>query len=180
MKKLNNIYLSFRYRLPLHFVLLFTNWLPDNVVFMKFRGWLASWFFKDCGKKLVLGRNLVFYNPDKISIGLNNYIAYGNVFIANIGINIKDNNLFGPSSVFVDGNHVFDGETFSNELGENAPIIIGSNCWIGAQTTILAGVNIADKVLVAAGSVLGVSPETETIYGGVPAKKIKDILSNKK
>ena len=172
MKKLNNIYLGLRYRLPLHFVLLFTNWLPDNVVFMKFRGWLASCFFKKCGKKLVLGRNLVFYNPDKISIGLNNYIAYGNVFIANTGINIKDNNLFGPCSVFVDGNHVFD--------GENAAITIGSNCWIGAQVSILAGVNIADKVLVAAGSVLGVSPETETIYGGVPAKKIKDILSNKK
>lgn len=175
MRNKNNIYLAFRYRLPLHFVLLFTNWLPDNVIFMRFRGWLASFFFYKCGSKLVLGRNLVFYNPDKIIIGYNNYIAFGNIFLANEGIEIGDNNLFGPASIFVDGNHVFDGMTFHNNLGVNEKIIIKSNCWIGAHCNVLAGAFINDKVLVAAGSVLSKSTESLGIYGGVPAKKISNL-----
>ena len=34
------------------------------------------------------------------------------------------------------------------------PIIVGSNCWIGAQTVILRGTEIGDNCVVGAGSVL--------------------------
>lgn len=172
MKKLNNIYLNLRYRLPLHFILLITNWLPDNVIFLRIRGWLASWFFLKCGSNLLLGRNLVFYNPDKILLGENNYIAYGNYFIAGVGIEIGDSNIFGPSSIFVDGNHVFDGCTYYNEMSDSKKLIIGSNCWIGAQCKILRGSVIENHVLIAAGAVLSKQTEPFGVYGGVPAKKI--------
>ncbi len=66
-----------RYDLPLHFVLRLTNWLPDNVMFIRLRGRLARPFFKSCGTRLGLGRNITFYNPSKIEIGEDVYIGYG-------------------------------------------------------------------------------------------------------
>lgn len=50
---------------------------------------------------------------------------------------------------------------------------IGDNCFIGARSTILPGVSIADNTIVAAGSVVTKSVEKEgMIIGGNPARII--------
>ena len=56
-----------------------------------------------------------------------------------------------------------------------APIHIGKNVWIGANATVLAGVNIGDGAVVAAGAVVTKDVEPNTIVGGVPAKLLKKI-----
>ena len=50
---------------------------------------------------------------------------------------------------------------------------IGRDCWIGARSTIMCGVNIGDGSIIAAGAVVTKDVEPYSIYGGVPAKKIK-------
>ena len=56
------------------------------------------------------------------------------------------------------------------------PIIIGDNVWIGANVTICAGLTIAPNTIIAAGAVVNKSlTEENCIYGGVPAKKIKEL-----
>lgn len=55
---------------------------------------------------------------------------------------------------------------------------IGKDCWIGAKTIIIAGVNIGDGVIVAAGSVVTKNLESYGVYAGVPAMKIKDRFSS--
>jgi maltose O-acetyltransferase len=50
------------------------------------------------------------------------------------------------------------------------PVSIGSGAWIGAHSTILSGLNIADSTLVGANSLLNCDTEPLSIYGGVPAK----------
>ncbi|MCO5259133.1 MAG: hypothetical protein M9916_03230 [Crocinitomicaceae bacterium] len=62
---MTNLIRLLRYDWPLHFVLLLTNWLPDNVVFLRLRGYLAHFFFLSCGKNLRLGRNLTFTTRPK-------------------------------------------------------------------------------------------------------------------
>lgn len=59
---------------------------------------------------------------------------------------------------------------------ESAPIIIGDNVWIGANTTILKGVEIGSGCVIAAHSVVtaGVYP-ANSLIAGVPAKVIKAI-----
>ncbi|QWG03992.1 hypothetical protein KMW28_13775 [Flammeovirga yaeyamensis] len=54
------------------------------------------------------------------------------------------------------------------------PIEIGENCWIGRGCIILAGVTIGDGAIIAANSVVNKNIPSNTIYGGVPAKFIKD------
>ena len=51
---------------------------------------------------------------------------------------------------------------------------IGHDCWLGAHSIIMCGVNIADGCIIAAGAVVTKDTEPYCIYGGVPAKKIKE------
>ena len=55
------------------------------------------------------------------------------------------------------------------------PINIGKNVWIGSNATVLAGVNIGDGAIIAAGAVVTNDVAEDTVVGGVPAKLIKNI-----
>ncbi len=158
---MNKLYRLLRYDWPLHFVLLFTNWLPDNVFFMKWRGRCCSPFFKQCGTGLTLGRNLVFYNPSQLSIGSDVYIAYGCWICAGVSIEIGNKVSFGPGCVLASGSHKLTNGNFSDEANiDNEEICIGDGSWIAANVNIAGGTNIGKSSLVAAGcSVKGTYPD---------------------
>ncbi|GHV67902.1 hypothetical protein AGMMS49928_06030 [Spirochaetia bacterium] len=52
--------------------------------------------------------------------------------------------------------------------------IIGKDVWIGAFSIIMIGVKIGDGTIVAAGSVVTKDLDAYSIYGGIPARKIKN------
>ncbi|MCD6184576.1 MAG: acyltransferase [Deltaproteobacteria bacterium] len=54
-------------------------------------------------------------------------------------------------------------------------IKIGNNVFIGARSTILAGVNIGDNVIIGACSLVTKDCEDNSVYAGNPAKKIESI-----
>lgn len=58
--------------------------------------------------------------------------------------------------------------------GINLVTEIGNDVWIGYNATIMQGVKIHDGALIAAGSVVVSNVEPYSIYGGNPAKKIKN------
>jgi len=66
----------------------------------------------------------------------------------------------------------------SRKYNEGKEIIgkvhIKKGAFIGMNTTIMPGVTIGEGVIVAAGSVVTKDIEPFTVYGGVPAKKIRD------
>ena len=55
------------------------------------------------------------------------------------------------------------------------PVRIGKNCWLGANSVILAGVQLGERTIVAAGAVVNKSFPGNCIVGGVPAKIIKHL-----
>lgn len=57
---------------------------------------------------------------------------------------------------------------------ETRPTNIGDDVWVGAGSIIMAGVTIGDGAIIAAGSVVTKDVDPYCIYGGTPAKKIKD------
>ena len=95
-----------------------------------------------------------------------------------------------PSSDFVSAHPIFYstrkqvGTTFSDrdyfpELGH---VTLGNDVWIGANVIILTGATIRDGAIIGAGSVVTKDIPPYTIYGGIPAKFIrnrfeKDIIS---
>ncbi len=55
---------------------------------------------------------------------------------------------------------------------------IGNDVWIGNKCTIISGVKIGNGSIVSAGSVVTKNIPPCEIWGGVPAKKIKDRFTN--
>ena len=55
-------------------------------------------------------------------------------------------------------------------------VVIGEGVWIAAGAIVCPGVEVARNSIVAAGAVVSKSLlEEGVLYGGVPAKKIKDL-----
>jgi acetyltransferase-like isoleucine patch superfamily enzyme len=54
-----------------------------------------------------------------------------------------------------------------------APVVIGRGSFVGANATVLAGVQIGEGAFVAAGSVVTTSVPAHTMVAGVPAKAVR-------
>lgn len=59
-----------------------------------------------------------------------------------------------------------------DDLSISKPVIIGDAVWLGANVTILPGVEIGDGAIVAAGSVVITNISEGELYGGNPAKLV--------
>lgn len=80
-------------------------------------------------------------------------------------------------------NVVVVSETYNYESGFSAkkivkPIIIGKNCWIGANVVIMPEVEIGDNVMIGAGSIVTKSFPSNCVIAGNPAKIIRTISDN--
>lgn len=109
-----------------------------------------------------------------ITIGKNVWISFaksGGCYIqGGNGINIGDDTIFASGVKMISANHDFEN---LNKWQEEKPIVIGKNCWIGANAIILPGVQLGDNVTVGAGAVVTKSFPSDLIIGGIPAQIIK-------
>ena len=64
-------------------------------------------------------------------------------------------------------------------LGLNQLTTIDEDVWVGYGSVIMSGVTIEKGSIIAAGSVVTGNVESYSVYGGVPAKKIKDRFNAK-
>lgn len=172
---MHKLYRLFRYDLPTHFALLLTNWLPDNVIFLRLRGWLVSHFLGGCGSNLRLGRNITFYNPSRIKIGSDVYIAYGCWFMAGEQITVEDQVLFGPYCVVVSSDHARSELSFRYGKPKLRPIYIGRGAWVAAHVTVTAGVSIGSGSLIAANSVARGEIPPNVLAAGQPVRVVKEL-----
>lgn len=88
---------------------------------------------------------------DRIEIGENSTLAYGVSIITGADPNGPKNKL---SKIYPP---------------LHAPVVVGNNCWIGANAIILPGVTIGDCVMVAAGSVVNKDIPSNVLVAGSPA-----------
>jgi len=132
----------------------------------------------DFGKKLWIDRNsTIEASNGKIQFGYNNFFNTNCKIVSLEKINIGDNNLFGPNVVIVDHNHRYcdANELICHQGFDVKEINIGSNIWVGANTTICAGVNICDNVVIGANSVVNKDINMSGVYAGAPVKFIKNL-----
>lgn len=89
------------------------------------------------------------------------------------GIILEKNVWIGPGVSIISQNHSL---TFYTDYSENPPIIIRKNCLLSQGCIILAGVELGEHTVVAAGAVVTKSfPGKNQLIGGNPAKLIKNI-----
>lgn len=119
--------------------------------------------------------HLTSIHGGKITIG-NNVGLNGNTIAARKLIQIGDETMIAPNVLISDHDgHSLDPEKRWKEKGSSEKIIIGKRCWIGANCIILKGVEIGDNTIIGAGSVVTDKCETNSIYAGNPARKIRNL-----
>lgn len=106
-----------------------------------------------------IGPNSIIY--PKVKLGKYSMIAN------NVSIIGGDHNFNKPMTPII-----FSGRGVLKET------LIGDDVWIGAFAVISAGVTIGDGSIIAMGSIVTKNIPPFTIYGGVPAIKIRDRFKN--
>ena len=125
------------------------------------RVWIAKTFGCDCGKNIFIG---------------NDFTGNFNLTILDIReVYIGDHVMIGPYTLITTVGHPLSALERRDYLAYAKPVRIGNDVWIGGNVTILPGVTIGNNVVVAAGAVVTKDIPDNTLVGGVPAKKIKDL-----
>ncbi len=161
-----------RHEIPVWFVGLLTNWLPDNRVTIRFRGILLKPFIFKCGKNFTIAKWVQLKSAHRLEIGDNVYIASGVWLNAMGGIKLKDEVVLGPHVVISTGTHQFkdDSVRFGGTVME--PVAIGKGSWLAANVAVRAGVTIGAGVLAATNAAITKDVPDNVIVGGVPAEVI--------
>ncbi|PCN48397.1 hypothetical protein Csp2054_06710 [Curtobacterium sp. 'Ferrero'] len=90
-------------------------------------------------------------------------------------VSIGDGTAIGMQTLIVTSHHgIDDAGDWEREAG-GRPVAIGAGVWIGARTTVLPGAVVEDGVIVAAGAVVAGRLASGGLYGGVPARRLRDL-----
>lgn len=117
-----------------------------------------------------------YFRDSVITIG-NGSKLNGLIIHCNERVSIGNNCMFGPGTVICDNdshNVVID-YLKRNRLPVSRPIVIKENVWIGMSCIILKGVCIGENSIIAAGSLVTKDVPSNCLYGGHPARFIKNL-----
>jgi virginiamycin A acetyltransferase len=111
-------------------------------------------------------------------LGADCYVNPHCVLYSGNGITLGNDVLLAPGTIIAPSNHALTRRDVPIRLQGFMPsrggVVIGDDVWVGANSVLIDGVNIGQGAVIAAGSVvMGTVPAFE-IWGGVPARKLKD------
>ena len=112
----------------------------------------------------------------KIIIG-KNVSLNGTTVTARSSVSIGDRTQIGPNTIIMDsdGHPIWPLEDRWGKKGPSAPVIIENDVWIGMNCIILKGVTIGSGAVIAAGSIVIKDVDSNSVYAGNPARKIKTL-----
>lgn len=146
-----------------------------------------------CKEDIIINENVWVHgqlnsqNHGKIELGKYTKLGRGTKLLAVNSIFIDDFTAIAENVVICDNNNhpvnpdfrLYMRMTPENDdsrkwkHSDNAPIIIGKNCWIGQNVRIQKGVSIGDNCIIAANSVVTKGAPANCILAGNPAKIVK-------
>ena len=132
------------------------------------------------GKNVHIGHN-VRGNLENVICGNNVSLGGENLFLSSDAkVRIGDNVMFGLRVTVITGDHRIDvaGKPMiqvTEKLPENdQDVVFEGDNWIGANVTVLKGVTVGEGAVIAAGSVVTRNVEKYSVWGGIPARKLRD------
>jgi acetyltransferase-like isoleucine patch superfamily enzyme len=118
--------------------------------------------------------NARFQIAGNIDIGVGSWIG-PEVFVVGGEADVKIGSSvdIGPRAMLVTGTHEVSQSGRVAGIGYSLPIVLADGCWIGAGATVLGGVRIGERAIVAAGAVVNRDVPADATVGGVPARVIE-------
>ena len=112
-----------------------------------------------------------------------NHVHFGTGIYANYNLTLIDDGhiyvgnrvLFGPNVIVTTANHPLDPKLRRYEMQYNRDVHIGENVWIGAGSTILAGVHIGKNSVIGAGSIVTRDIPENVLAIGSPCRVVREI-----
>lgn len=156
--------------------LAFGSWLPESrhLGFAKLiRNFFGRKIMLECDSSANIERYAIFGR--QCSIGRNSSIGvkcelYGPVEIGN-------DVMMGPEVVIYTSGHEHsrkDVPMIQQGGTDDKKVVIKDDCWIGRRAIVMPGVTIEKGCIIGAGAVVTKSTDPYSVWGGGPAKKIKD------
>lgn len=110
-----------------------------------------------------------------VTVGRGSYINTGCLFDTSAPIRIGRGVQVGMGVMLITSTHELGSSDGRAGALTAAPISIGDGAWIGARATILPGVTVGPGCVVAAGAVVTRDCDANHLYGGVPARAIREL-----
>lgn len=143
------------------------SWNP----FMGIKVALLRAFGAKIGKGICIKNNIIVKSPWNLTIGDNCWIGEY-CWIDNIDKVVIGNNVcISQGALLLTGNHDYKDSSMPYR---NAPIKVNDGAWIGANTTVCAGVVVHANAVLTVGSIATKNLDANGIYQGNPAKKIRE------
>lgn len=132
------------------------------------------------GKNIQINGIPRIYDSRNLRIGRNVSINSGCVLQCYGGLVIGDNVTISDGAKILTRqlktNNYSNNSQRSEREHEDKEVVIGNGTWIATNAMVLPGIHIADNCIIAAGAVVANSIENAScLYGGVPAKVLKEI-----
>lgn len=121
-----------------------------------------------------------FMGSNKLKIGRGTFVNYNVWFNTAGGIRIGSQCNIACNVMFLTSTHEFGDEGRRAGTDISKAITIGDGTWIGARAIILPGVTIGKAVIIGAGAVVTKDCESNCLYAGNPARKIKELRSDRR
>ena len=150
------------------FLLSITTFAYKNKYQQKWQKLLLSVVGVNLGNENEISEELYIWDGSRINIGSKNIIGLNCKLWDFADITINDGCLISHNLTIVAGTH--------NEVDLSyvaGPVVIGSNCWIGVNVTIVGPVCIGDNVIIGAGSLVLRDLPKDTVCYGVPCKAMR-------
>ncbi len=107
--------------------------------------------------------------------GNNVYANFGLTLVDDTHIYVGDGTMFGPNVVIATAGHPILPSLRAKAYQYNAPVHIGSNCWLGAGVIVMPGITIGDNVVVGAGSVVTKDLPSNVVAVGNPCRVLRPV-----
>ncbi|WP_181437912.1 DapH/DapD/GlmU-related protein [Curtobacterium sp. MCLR17_034] len=124
----------------------------------------------DIDRSATLYHGFQIRSARRLTIGARTSVGDGAILDARGGLTLgSDVNLSTQVHIWT-AQHAWDSPDFAYV---SAPVNIGDHAWLSTRVTVLPGVSIGEGAVVAAGSVVTKDLAPYGLYGGVPARKLR-------
>jgi maltose O-acetyltransferase len=127
------------------------------------------------GRRLRMFPGVRWAGSTDVTLGEDVFVNTGALFDAGAPIELGDRVHIGHDVRLLTATHAMGSSAARGGRVTFAPIRVGNGVWIGAGATVLAGVSIDDGCVIAAGAVVVDDCKADGLYGGIPARRLRDL-----